>query len=413
MRTLIACVLLSCLASPAGAGPNWPSFRGPTSDGRSDAATTALRWSETRNIAWKTGISGEGWSSPVVWGDQVWVTSATPDGKKLFALCVDLATGRILRKIKVFHVEKPHPKLVAGSSYASPSPVIEAGRVYVHFGTYGTACVDTNNGKKLWERRDLTLDHKEGAGSSPALFGDLLILHCDGQDVQYVIALDKQTGKTKWKTDRSADFRETVPYQRKAYATPLVADLPEGRQLLSVGARAAYGYDPATGKELWKVHYTGWSNVSNAVYGGGLVFVNCGYGQAELWAVRPNGKGDVTDSHMVWKLSRGVPGLSSPVLIGDWLFICSDDGLAGCVQAKTGKLLWQQRLGGKVSASPVFAGGRLYIAREDGRTSVLRAGPTFELLAVNPLEGMIRASPAVVGRALILRTESHLYCIEE
>ena len=130
---------------------------------------------------------------------------------------------------------------------ASPSPVIEAGRVYVHFGTYGTACVDTNNGKKLWERRDLTLDHKEGAGSSPALFGDLLILHCDGQDVQYVVALDKQTGKTKWKTDRSADFRETVPYQRKAYATPLVADLPEGRQLLSVGARAAYGYDPATG----------------------------------------------------------------------------------------------------------------------------------------------------------------------
>ena len=409
---LLGCALL-CAAAPAVAGPNWPGFRGPTGDGRSDATEAPLRWGEGKNVVWKTPIPRRGWSSPVVWGKQVWVTTGDPDGKELFAVCLDLATGRIVRTVKVFDVESPAPKAVEDPTYAAPTPVIEAGRIYVHFGTYGTACLDTSDGKKLWERRDLTVDHKEGPGSSPVLFGELLIFPCDGQDVQYLIALDKKTGKTVWKTDRSADFRGTVPYQRKAYGTPLVADLPGGPQLISVGARAGYGYDPKTGKELWKVTFKGWSGVSNPVCGHGLVFVNHGFGAPGLWAVRPDGKGDVTNSRVAWKLVRGVPGLSSPVLVGDWLFLCSDQGVASCVEAKTGKVVWQERLGGSFAASPVLAGGRLYFCSEGGKTTVLKPGPQFEVLAENRLDGRVRASPAVVGKSLLLRTDTHLYRIEE
>jgi outer membrane protein assembly factor BamB len=413
MRTLLGWAVLLLGPCAACAGPNWPGFRGPTGDGHSDAARAPLRWSETENITWKTALPGEGWSSPVVWGGQVWVTAATPDGKDLFALCLDLGTGRVGRKVKVFHVEKPHPKIVAGSSYASPTPAIEAGRVYVHFGTYGTACLDTATGKKLWERRDLTLDHKEGAGSSPVLCGGLLIFACDGQDVQYLIALDKRTGKTVWKTERTADFRGTVPYQRKAYGTPLVIDAEGGKRLISAGARAAYAYDAKTGRELWKVSHGGWSNVSGPVHGEGLVFLNTGFGRPGLWAVRTGGEGDVSATHVAWKMKEGVPGLSSPILVGGRLYLCSDRGVAGCVEAKTGKVLWRRRIGTSAAASPVFAGGRLYFPCEDGKTVVLRPGPTCEVLAVNRLEGRIKASPAVVGKALLLRTDSHLYRIEE
>jgi outer membrane protein assembly factor BamB len=413
MRTVFAWLLLLGCTSPAFAGPNWPAFRGPTGDGHSDATQAPLHWSEDKNVVWKTPIPGEGWSSAVVWGDQIWLTTATPDGTELFAVCVDLGSGRVIHHVKVFDVEKPHPKQVEGSSYASPTPVVEAGRVYVHYGTYGTACLDTANGKKLWERRDLTLDHKEGAGSSPVLAGDRLIFPCDGQDVQYLVALDKRTGKTAWKTERSADFRNTVPFQRKAYTTPVLADLPGGRQVVSVGARAAYGHDPETGRELWKVRFRGWSNVSSPVAGNGLVFVNCGYGQPELWAVRAGGTGDVTDSHLARKLTRGVPAVPSPIVVGDHLFVGNDKGLLACVEAETGKVLWQERLGAALSASPVLAAGRLYFSTEDGRTTVLRPGPTFEVLAFNSLEGTIKASPAVVGKCLILRTATHLYRIEE
>lgn len=413
MRTILGWALLCWSAGSAGAGENWPGFRGPAGDGHSDAAQVPLHWSATRNVGWKTAVPGLGWSSPVVWGRQVWLTTATPDGTELFALCLDLATGRLVRTVKVFDVEKPAPILVAGTSYASPTPVIEEGRIYVHFGTYGTACLDTSDGARRWERRDLTLDHKEGAGSSPVLVGDLLIFPCDGQDVQYLVALDKRTGKTVWKTPRTADFRDTVPYQRKAYSTPLLVTCNGRQQLISVAARAAYGYDPLTGKELWRVDYIGWSNVSGPVCGHGLVFLNPGFGQQELWAVRP-GNGDIPANPTVaWKLSRGVPGLSSPVLAGEHLFLCSDQGVASCVEAKTGKVRWQERLGGSVAASPVAAAGRVYFTDTAGRTTVVRAGPTFEVLAVNPLEGMIKASPVVVGKALLLRTDTHLYRIEE
>jgi outer membrane protein assembly factor BamB len=413
MGALLATMLVCGPVAGVAAEDNWPAFRGPAGDGRSAATEAPLHWAENQNVVWKTAIPGLGWSSPVVWGNQVWLTTATPDGKELSALCLDLATGRVVRTVKVFDVAEPQPRIVAGTSYASPTPVIEDGHVYVHYGTYGTACLDTGDGGKRWQRRDLTLDHKEGAGSSPVLVGDRLVIPCDGQDVQYLVALDKRTGQTAWKADRSADFRDSVPYQRKAYTTPLLIEWDGRRQLVSVAARAAYGHDPRDGRELWRVSYRGWSNVSGPVFGHGLVFVNTGYGQQELWAVRPEGMGDITAGQVAWKLTRGVPGLSSPVLVGDYLYLANEKGIGTCVEARTGKVVWQERLGGSVSASPIVAAGRVYWTAEDGRTTVLRPGPTFEVLAVNRLEGVIKASPAVVGKALILRTATHLYRIEE
>ena len=225
------------------ANENWPELRGPSGDGHSDSQGLPLTWSETKNIAWRTPIHDFGWSSPVIWQDQVWVTTATADGKHLFAVCLDRDSGKIVHDVKVFDVAEPEHIAVV-NSYASPTPAIEAGRVYVHYGTYGTACLDTASGKILWTRRDLNCDHHEGPGSSPILLDNLLVVHVDGRDVQYVVALDKQTGKTVWKTPRSIDYSPYHINLRKGFCTPTVIDTGTRRELISPGAKAVMGYDP-------------------------------------------------------------------------------------------------------------------------------------------------------------------------
>jgi len=408
---LILAVALSPLA--AAADQNWPQFRGPSGDGHARATGLPLTWSETENIRWKTPIHGRGWSSPVVWEDQIWMTTATEDGKQMFAVCVARDSGKVLQDIRVFTGHRLQ-EIHTLNSYASPTPVIEAGRVYVHFGTYGTACLNTATGKTVWERRDLNCDHFRGPGSSPVLFGDLLILHLDGMDVQYLVALNKTTGRTVWRTDRSTDFGDLVGDLRKAYATPLICEMGGRVQMISPGAQAAFAYDPATGKELWTVRYSGgFSNVSRPLCGQGLVFLNTGFGGPQLWAVRPDGRGDVTDSHVVWKLAKSVPAKPSPLLIGDLIYMVDDRGIASCVEAKTGAIVWKKRIGGKHSASPVYADGRIYIFDHDNTATVLRPGRRYEILAVNKLDNGCMASPAVVGRAFILRTRTHLYRIEK
>jgi len=410
--SITVCAILWC-ALPTTAAGNWPQFRGPAGDGRTDATGLPLSWSETQNIVWKTPIHDRGHSSPVLWGDQVWLTTATKDGKQMFALCVDRRTGKILHDLKVFDVEKPEP-IHGLNSYASPTPVIEDGRVYLHFGTYGTACLDTQTGQPLWTRRDLNCNHFRGPGSSPLVFEDLLILHYDGFDVQYLVALDKMTGKNVWRADRSTDFGSIDGDLRKAYSTPIVIDIGGRRQLISPGAYAAMAYDPRTGEELWKVRYPGgYSNVSRPLFAHGLVFINTGFGPTALWAVRPDGRGDVTASHVAWKLSKSVPAKPSPVLVGDLIFMANDSGIASCIEAKTGKVVWQERMGGQFSASPLYSEGRLYFSDHGGKTTVLAAGPAFKVLAVNRLDDGCMASTAVSGKALILRTNTHLYRIEQ
>ncbi len=410
-KLILATILL---ASPAGAGENWPQFRGPRGDGQSDATGLPVKWSATQNVVWKTPIHDLGWSSPVVWGNQIWMTTATANGREMFAVCVDLPSGKVVRDVKIFDAEAPE-HIATNNSYASPTPVIEAGRLYAHFGTYGIACVDTATGAILWSRRDLKCDHHEGPGSSPMVWGDLLIVDVDGRDVQYVIAMDKSTGKTVWKTTRSIDYSKYMNNTRKAFCTPIVIDAGGRNELVSPGAKAVIGYDPATGTELWKVRYNGWSMTPRPVYGQGLVFVVNDYEKPELWAIRPGGNGDVTDSHVVWKMTKGVSSRPSLLLIGGLIYMVSSDGIACCVDAKTGQLVWKQRLAGNYSASPLYADGHIYFFNHDAVATVIEPGREYKQLAANELgeREELMASPAVVGKALLVRTRGQLYRLEK
>jgi outer membrane protein assembly factor BamB len=406
-------VLLS-LPAMVVAGENWPQFRGPHGANRADAAKLPQTWSESKNIAWKTAIHDKGWSSPVVWGDQVWLTTATEDGKQLFAVCIERDSGRVRHDLKVFDVAEPSELWRKFNSFASPTPAIEEGRVYVHFGTYGTACLDTKTGKKLWQRRDLHCDHWRGAASSPILYGELLFLTFDGGDVQYVVALDKKSGETVWKKDRAIDYKTTDDDAKKAFGTPSVLTIEGKPQLVSPSAMATIAYDPKTGAELWRVYHGGMNVTAPPLYGQGKVFLCTGDGGLRLLAVRPDGRGDLTNGHIDWTVKNkgSVPSRSSPVLVDDLLYMVSEGGIVSCIEAKTGKPVWQERVGGKFWASPLYAGGRLYLFDEDGQSHVLAAGHEGKKLATNKLNDGCRASPAVSGNALFVRTLTHLYRIE-
>ena len=426
------CPLLLTLVVLALGGPatraDWPEFRGPWGDGHvsapGDTQTIGLpmHWSETNNVKWKTEIPHRGWSTPVVLGGQVWLTTATVDGHDFFAICVDAETGKVLFNEKLFHSENPEP-LGNGASmncYATPSPVIEPGRVYVHFGRFGTACLDTRAARVLWKREDIQCRHYRGPSSSLILFENLLILTMDGVDVQYHIALDKQTGQTVWKTDRSVAWNdEHVPGQmakdgdlRKAHSTPLIVTAAGKLQMLSAGAKAAYGYDPRTGKELWKVQYNDWSVAPRPLFDRGLAFFVTGLNKAELWAVKTDGQGDVTETNVVWKLRTRVGKYASPILVEGLIYTAAEESFVTCLEAATGQVVWTERIGGKHAASPIYADGRLYFFSQQGTTTALKPGRTLEVLATNTLANGFMASPAVSGKAFFLRTRTHLYRIE-
>ena len=405
---------------------SWPEFRGPWGNGLATLPGAQprgfpVRWSETENVKWKTPIPHRGWSTPVVLGNQVWLTTATVEGNGFFAICVDADTGRVVFNEKVFHADNPEPLGNNVNCYASPSPVIEPGRVYVHFGSYGTACLDTATGEPLWERRDLACRHYRGPGSSPIIYKGLLVPTFDGVDVEYLVALDKTTGKTVWKTDRSTRWDDLDAQGkpmcegdlRKAFSTPLVIDVGGKPQLISAGSKALFSYDPRTGRELWSVRHTAHTAVLRPVFSQGLVVFCTGLGKPELWAVRPDGQGDVTGTHVAWKLEKGAPKTPSPIAVDDLLYMVSDDGVGMCVEAATGKEVWKERMGGNFAASPIFADGRLYFFNQQGRATVLKAGRACETLSVNALESGCMASPAASGKALFVRTKTHLYRIED
>ena len=413
MRASLFLLIAVSASSSLSADDNWWQFRGAAGDGHARVTGFPLKWSEKEHVVWKTPIHDRGWSSPVVWRNQLWMTTSTVDGHKLFAVCVDRDSGKIVHDIHVFDVQRPEP-IAAPNSYASPTPVIEERRVYVHYGTYGTACLDSVTGSIVWTRRDLNCSHEAGPGSSPFLVGNLFVVNVDGTDVQYVIALDKTSGKTVWKTNRSVDYSQTPVNQRKGYCMPIVIPRGSGTQLVSPGGKAVIAYDPATGDELWKVRHRGWSMTPRPVFGLGLVFLIMDYDHPELWAIRPDGNGDVTDSHVVWKVTRGMPSRSSPLLIDGLLFLVNSGGVASCVEATTGELVWQERIEGEYSASPIYANDRIYFFNEDAVSTVIKPSRRFEVLAVNPLaEEQLMASPAAAGKSLFIRTAKHLYRIED
>ncbi len=378
---------------------DWPEFRGPTGQGHSEERGLPQSWSETRNVRWKVAIPGKGWSSPAIQGDRIWLTAATEEGKSLRAICVDRNTGAILRNIELFR-PKSAGSIHAKNSQASPTPVLEGDRIYLHFGAHGTACL-TEAGEIVWKTRLEYDNGQHGPGGSPVIYDNLLIISCDGQEMQYVVALDKLTGKVRWKKSREG---------AQAYTTPLVVRLPGGDQVISLGAFRAIAYEPRTGKELWQVGYgDGFSNVPRPVYGNGLVFICTGFQQPSLLAVRLDGRGDVTKSHIAWTLRRGVSLTPSPLLVGDELYLVSDNGIASCVDAKTGNPHWQVRLGGNHSASPLYADGRIYFLSEEGESVVIAPGKQFKTLATNQLDGRTLASMAVSNSSIFVRSQTHLY----
>lgn len=394
---------LCVLASAAMAAAEWPQFRGPGGQGVSGERDLPLRWSETEGVRWKVPVPGLGWSSPVVAGGKVWLTASVGDrSASLRVLAFDAGTGERVVDTEVFRL--PSAALLnAKNSLASPTPIVDGDRVYVHFGAQGTAAL-TTRGAVLW-KTTLDYESQHGNGGSPVLYRDLLIVNCDGFDQAYVVALDVTTGKTRWRTARRRTWSQ-------AYSTPLVVRSGERDLLVSVGAFRATAYNPLTGDEVWRVRYgDGFSNVPRPVAGHGLVFIATGFQQPSLMAVRMDGTGDVTDTHVAWETSRGAPLTPSPVLVGEEIYVVTDLGVASCLDARTGRVIWQQRLTGNFSASPVAADGRIYFQSEEGETTVVAAGPAFRKLAVNTLDGAMLASLAVSDGSLFVRTGTHLYRI--
>ena len=417
-RTTGVLAVLVCVLR-AGGGENWAQFRGAGSQGRSDSRRLPVQFGEQQNVRWKTAIHDRAWSSPVVWGKQIWLTTATKQGTDLYAMCIDRESGQVLQDLKLFLVPNPqyaHPF----NTYASPTPVIEEGRIYVTFGSPGTACLDTASGKVLWSRTDLVCNHFRGAGSSPILFENLLIMHFDGSDLQYVIALDKNTGKTAWKTDRSVDFKDLTPEGkpqtdgdfRKAFSTPVIANVGGRPVMISLGSKACYAYDPRMGKELWRVEYRECHSGSpTPVLGDGVVYVCMGLARGELWAMRIAPE-IAPGARILWKVTRNVPTRSSPILVDGLLYMVDDGGIASCIDPASGGEVWHGRLKGAHSASPIYADGKLYFFGEGGHVAVIQPGRQFRQLAENRLDDGFMASAAVAGNALFLRTRTNLYRIE-
>ncbi|MBI1346563.1 PQQ-binding-like beta-propeller repeat protein [bacterium] len=392
----------ACLVTVAGA-EDWTEFRGPGQQGHSTATGLPTTWSETEHITWKTAIPGLGWSSASIKGPQLWITTAVDDGHSLRALRLNRETGQIEKDIEVLHKDDPG-KVHKKNSHASPTPVIRDDRVFVHFGKHGTACV-TTEGEIVW-KTELEYEHRHGPGGSPVLFEDRLIINCDGTDTQYVVALNTETGEPVWKQLRGE--------ASMAYSTPTLVDVNGSPQLISVGGEWTIAYEPKTGKEIWRFRYPeGYSNVPRPVTGFGLTFVSSGYNTPTLYALKLGLMGDLDDTAVAWKMTKGAPRNSSPLIVGEEIYIVSDNGIITCLDAQSGEQHWQERLGGDCSASPLFADGKIYITNETGLTKVIAPGKTYQELAVNELPGRTLSSLSVADHALYLRTDEAIYRIEE
>jgi len=413
----------------------WPQFRGPDGQGHAVSARAPVSWSENNGITWKTAVPGRGWSSPVVFGQQVWMTTAEarigteqqrqavvidPDATdqpllvvssvSLWAVCVDRTTGAIRHDVELFDIQRPAP-VQQTNSFASPTPIVEAGRLYCHFGTYGTACLDTKRGAIIWRDR-FPIKHLVGPGSSPVVVDRLLVLTCDGADQQYIVAVDKRTGVVVWKTQRPP-IRSPQPDFRKSFCTPLVISAGGRRQIVIPGAQWIVAYDPASGKEIWRFdHGPGFSLVPRPLFDGNRLFFCTGYLRPQLIALRVAVAGDPSQVDIAWEKSKQIPTVPSPIVVGDRLYVVSNRGIATCLDATTGSVRWKQRLPGVYAASLLSAGGNIYAFNQAGVTTLFQPGDTFRPVARNALNGQIRATPAVVDGTMFLRTDTHLYRID-
>jgi outer membrane protein assembly factor BamB len=393
----------------------WTHFRGSALVAIVEDGEYPVHWSQAEGVAWKTEIHGRGWSSPVVYGDQVWLTTAPADGHALYAVCIDFESGKVIHDIRVFEpdtVKSIHDV----NSYATPTPAIEDGYVYVHFGKYGTACIRTDTGELVWTWDEIRCAHVQGPGSSVILHKEMLILHLEGTDVQWIVALDKHTGREVWRTHRQeAFYAHLAPIGKKAYITPIVMEV-DGRELLiSNGSAVCNAFDVNTGEEVWHIAQGEDSTISMPFHEHGTLyfytsFVSPAEGSSycELFAVDPNGQGDIS-GNILWRVQSPILQLLTPVVKDGLIYTVDSRSLLICIDALTGETVWSEQLRGKYNASPIWANGLVYISSTRGETLVVRAGKTYDLVAENRLDGEIWATPAFVAGSVLLRTSSYLY----
>jgi outer membrane protein assembly factor BamB len=408
-----ATLALSTLSLSTVAAADYAQFRGPAGDGVSQATSLPATWDETTNVAWKTPIPGKGWSSPVLHQGRLYLTTAvettTADKGELSlrALALDAASGLIVWDREIFRQPADSPKIHSKNSHASPTPIVDRSRLFVHFGHQGTACLDLD-GNIQWTNSDLKYPPVHGNGGSPIIAGDHLIFTCDGGSDPFVVALDVASGREKWRFRRPFD-----PAKKFAFSTPTLITDKRGRsQVICPGAGSTSALDPETGREIWRCQHGGYSVIPKPLYSHGLVIFSTSYDSPEVIAVRPEGDGDITETHVEWSLKKGAPHTPSLVVVGNELYMVADKGVATCVDAATGKQHWQERLGGNFSSSLVYADGKLYVQSEEGPTTVIRPGRTFDKLATTGFDERTLASYAVGDRELYIRTEANLYRVE-
>jgi len=407
------------LFSQAQNTDNWTHFRGSNMDGHAKVKTAPLHWSDSTNVEWKVPVKGLGWSSPVVFGNQIWLTSAAKDGKEFYTLCYDLKTGKLLDEKTIFTATDPQ-RIHGTNSYATPTPCIEAGFVYVNYGAFGTACINTTNFEVVWKREDMPCEHMQGPASSVILHKNLLIVHLEGTEDPYVAALDKKTGKTLWKSIRPKEIYDPLePVYRKSYQTPIVIEVDGKELLISNASFMCFAHDIKTGEVVWTVEYGFDSTVSQPIYWDGLVYVNSGWVFIDnvpfftrQYAVDPTGKGDVTKTHVKWIYEDLVPQIPTPVIVDGKMYMVHDRGMASCIDAKTAKLIWKHELKGNFNSSPVYAAGNIYFTNVKGECTIIKPGDSFQLVAENNIGETVKAVPAFVDGKMVLRTENFLYLIK-
>jgi outer membrane protein assembly factor BamB len=405
--------LFVLLANGFARADDWPQFRGPTGQGIAPKGAYPVEWNSSKNVAWRKPIPGKGWSSPIVNGGSVYLTTAVATeenkgrGQSLRALCLNANTGETIWDVEVFRQDgSQSPGIHGKNSHASPTPLADGQRLYVHFGHQGTACLDLQ-GHLIWTNRNIHYQPVHGNGGTPILTDNALVFSCDGYEKPFVIALDRANGNVIWKTDRNSES-----IKKFSFSTPLLIKVNGKQQIISPGSGAVCAYDPATGREIWRVKYDGYSVIPRPVFGHGLVFVSSGFESPSLLAIRPDGQGDVTSSHVVWTLRKGAPLTPSPLLVNDQLYLVSDSGIASCVDARSGKVYWQERIGGNYSASPLYADGKIYCQNEEGTGVVLKEGNRFQVLGRNDIGEPALASYVVWDGSFFIRSENHLFRIK-
>tara|TARA_R110001592_G_scaffold362745_2_gene678001 strand:- start:10911 stop:12140 length:1230 start_codon:yes stop_codon:yes gene_type:complete len=404
--------VVTCLSPQTLSAEEWLEFRGPTGQGHSTEKALPVQWSPTEHVLWKTDVPGVGWSSPIVVGEKIYLTTAVPKKaetdpeQSLRLVCLDLETGKTLWDKEIFQETKETAQRIhKKNSHASPTPVSDGKVIYVHFGTHGTACL-TLDGDVVWKTNELEYEMQHGNGGSPIIVDDKLVIICDGKGANFIVALDRNTGKIAWKVDRNVEGRKKF-----SFGTPLLITVNGEQQIVAPGTDVISGHSPKDGKEIWHLNYDGYSVIPRPVFSHGLIFVTTSYDRPTLLAIRPDGKGDVTETHLAWSNKTQIPHTPSLLVVGDELYAISDKGIGQCFDAKTGELIWKERVGGNFSASPLYADGKIYFQSEEGETTIIAPGKTYKEIGRNHLKEPTLASYAVAGDTLLIRTKTQLYRI--